>query len=75
MEGERKTVGADETKWLKSPQVTKNTMKSLIFYVPDDVAEDTEYRILVRTFYSNAYKFCKTAKETASDVVTLKARL
>lgn len=63
---------ADETKWLKSPQVTKNTMKNLIFFVPDEAVEGTEYRILVRTFYSNSYKFCKTAKETVSDVVSVK---
>ena len=72
VEGEKKTVCADESKWLKSPQVTKNTMKNLIFYIPDEAAADTEYRILVRTFYSNAYKFCRTAKETVSEVVTVK---
>ena len=72
VEGEKKTVCADETKWLKSPQVTKNTMKNLIFYIPDEAVEETEYRILVRTFYSNAYKFCKAAKETVSDVVSVK---
>ena len=72
VEGEKKAVCADETKWLKSPQVTKNTMKNLIFFVPDEAVEDTEYRILVRTFYSNSYKFCKTSKETASEVVTVK---
>ena len=64
------TIVADEKKWLKSPRVTCNRPKTIRGYVPDNLDKKSEYRILLRTFFSNKNKqLLKEKREAASCIV------
>ena len=69
---ENEKAVTDESQWILCPVITRNTMKNLEFFVPDEAESGERYKILLRTYYSSCKNLSKNAKECFSEIVVVK---
>lgn len=68
---EKQNIVSDESLWLKSPKVTRNTQKYVDFYLPSEAQSGTQYRIAIRTSFLRGERTTKTIRLAVSPVVTV----
>lgn len=59
----------DESQWISCPVVTRNTGKTVEFYLPSEAEKGKQYRILIKTFFAGGKSISRSPKTAESQIV------